>query len=161
MIVIRFFRIGKKNQPSFKIVVTDKRRSSKKGRFVEEVGFYNPITKEKILKKDRIQYWVSVGAKPSASIHNLLISEKILEGKKIPVHKKSKKEAAKVIPAEEIKKPTEVVPIEKTTQSVQPEITEQNSLSSEATEDKGKPAEEEVKKETKPAEIPSTEEKKS
>jgi ribosomal protein S16 len=45
MLVIRFLRVGKKNQPSFKIVVVDKRRSSKSGSFLEEVGFYNPLTK--------------------------------------------------------------------------------------------------------------------
>jgi small subunit ribosomal protein S16 len=95
MLVIRLFRIGKKNQPSFKIVVTDKRNPSKGGRFVEELGFWNPLTKEKVLKKERIKYWLSVGAKPSSSIHNLLISEKIIEGKKIAKHKKPKeKEAA-------------------------------------------------------------------
>jgi len=91
MLVIRFFRTGKRNQASFKIVVTDKRRSSTRGRSVEEVGFYNPRTKEKILKQDRIKYWLSVGAKPSPTIYNLLISEKIIEGKKIDVHKKPKK----------------------------------------------------------------------
>ncbi|MDI6883292.1 MAG: 30S ribosomal protein S16 [Patescibacteria group bacterium] len=89
MLVIRLFRIGKKNQPFFKIIITDKRRSSTGGRFIEEVGFWNPLKKEKVLKSERIKYWLSVGAKPSASVYNLLISEKILEGKKIPRHKKA------------------------------------------------------------------------
>jgi small subunit ribosomal protein S16 len=92
MLVIRFFRTGKKNQPTFKIVVTDKRKPPKAGRFVEEVGFYNSLTKEKVLSADRIKYWLSVGAKPSDTVHNFLVSEKIIEGKKIPSHKKSKKE---------------------------------------------------------------------
>lgn len=90
MLVIRFFRIGKKNQPSFKIILTDKRKPPRGGRFVEEVGFWNPLTKEKILKAERIKYWLSKGAKPSNSVYNLLIKEKILKGKKIPVHKKKK-----------------------------------------------------------------------
>ena len=116
MLVIRFFRVGKKNQPSFKIVVTEKQKSSTKGRFVEEVGFYNPLTKEKVLKQDRIKYWLSVGAKPSATVHNLLISEKIVEGGKIAVHKKAKEkpafaessgEAKEEKPAEEPKKEEE------------------------------------------------------
>jgi len=94
MLVIRFLRVGKKNQPAFKIVVTDKKTAPKSGKFVEQVGFYNPLTREKILKKDRIKYWLSVGAKPSPRVHNLLIEEKILEGKKIPVHKKPKKKKA-------------------------------------------------------------------
>lgn len=90
MLVIRFFRIGKRNQPSFKIVVIDKRRSSTRGRFVEEVGSWNPLTKEKILNGERIKHWISVGAKPSPTVFNLLVSAKIIEGKKIDVHKKAK-----------------------------------------------------------------------
>lgn len=94
MLTIRLFRVGKKNQPSFKIVVIDKRKAPNKGRFVEEVGFLNPLTKEKILRKERINYWLSVGAKPSDTLYNLLVSEKIIEGKKIAKHKKAKKEPA-------------------------------------------------------------------
>ena len=95
MLVIRLFRIGKRNQPSFKIVVTDKRNPPRGGRFVEEVGFWNPLTKQKGLKKERIMHWLSVGVKPSDSVYNLLVSEKIIEGKKIAKHKKSKKEPPK------------------------------------------------------------------
>jgi small subunit ribosomal protein S16 len=98
--------VGKKNQPSFKIVVTDKKNPPRGGKFVEEVGFWNPITKEKFLKGERIKYWLSVGAKPSDSVYNLLISEKIVEGKKIPVHRKVKlkeEEKSKEKPKEEEK----------------------------------------------------------
>jgi len=96
MLVIRLLRIGKKNQPSFKIVVTEKRRSPSSKMFIEEVGFLNPLLKEKELKKERIKYWLSVGAKPSATVFNLLVSEKIIQGKKIPKHKvKKKKEEEK------------------------------------------------------------------
>lgn len=91
MLVIRFFRIGKKHQPSFKIVVTDKRKPPRGGRFVEELGFYNSLTKEKSLKKERIKYWLSKGAKLSDTVYNLLIKEKVLQGKKIDIHKKKKK----------------------------------------------------------------------
>jgi small subunit ribosomal protein S16 len=96
MLVIRFLRTGRRNQPSFKIVVTDKRNPPRGGRFVEEVGFWNPLTKEKVLKPERIKYWLSVGAQPSESVYNLLVEEKIIEGKKIKKHKKKKeKEEAK------------------------------------------------------------------
>lgn len=91
MLVIRFLRTGKKNQPFFRIVVTDKKNPPRGGRFLEIVGFYNPLTKEKNLKQDRIKYWLSVGAKPSDTVHNLLVTDKIIEDKKIPVHKKTKK----------------------------------------------------------------------
>jgi len=136
MLVIRFFRTGKKNQPSFKIVVTDKRKPPRAGRYIEEVGFWNPLTKEKVLKGERIKYWLSVGAKPSNRVYNLLVtermkvskggdeaiasatSEKIVEGKKIDVHKKPKEKKEKPKeekPKEEPKKeekPKEVKPKE-------------------------------------------------
>ncbi len=139
MLVIRLFRVGKKNQPSFKIVVTDKRKSSTKGRFVEEVGFSNPLTKEKVLKGERIKYWLSVGAKPSPTVFNLLISEKIIEGKKIAVHKKSKKEPSAEKTVEAGVKPAEEKPLKE-------KLTEE------------KPAEE-AKLDERPIKEPSKEEK--
>ena len=90
MLRIRLFRVGKKNQPFFKIVVIDKRQPPRSGQFIEQVGFYNPLKKEKNLNKERIQYWLSVGAQPSVTIHNLLVSEGILDSKKIPKHSKKK-----------------------------------------------------------------------
>ena len=87
MLTIRLFRIGRRNQPAFKIVVTDKRRSSTRGRFVEEVGVYNPLSKQRNLKGDRIKYWISQGAQPSPTVHNMLVTDKVIEGKKIPKHK--------------------------------------------------------------------------
>ena len=87
MLVIRLFRIGRRNQPAFKIVVTDSKRSSTRGRFVEEVGVYNPLSKQRNLKGDRIKYWISQGAQPSPTVHNMLVTDKVIEGKKIPKHK--------------------------------------------------------------------------
>ena len=92
MLVIRLFRASRKNQPFFKIVVTDKRNAPQGGCFVDEVGKYNPLTKEKSLNTEKIKYWLGVGAQPSATVYNLLVSEKIIQGKKMAVHKKSKKE---------------------------------------------------------------------
>ncbi|HRT18119.1 MAG TPA: 30S ribosomal protein S16 [Candidatus Paceibacterota bacterium] len=82
MLAIRLFRIGKKKQPSYKIVVTDKQNPPQGGQFIEQVGFYNPLTNEKTLKEDRIKYWLSVGAQTSDTVHNMLITEKIIEGEK-------------------------------------------------------------------------------
>ena len=91
MLVIRLLRIGRKHQPSYKIVVTDSRRAPKGGRFVAEVGSFNPLTKQRILKKEEIKEWLSKGAKPSDTVYNMLLEEKVIEGKKTAVHKKSKK----------------------------------------------------------------------
>ncbi len=91
MLKIRFLRVGKKNQPFFRIVVTDSRKPPKGGRFIEILGFYNPLTKEKSVKKERIEYWLSQGAKASDTCHNLFIKEGIIKGPKCFVHKKIKK----------------------------------------------------------------------
>jgi small subunit ribosomal protein S16 len=107
MLVIRFLRTGKKNQPSFRIVVTDKKRAPQSGRFLEMVGFYNPLTKEKNLNKERIKHWLTLGAQPSERVYNLLIEEKIIEGKKIPLHSQKEKEKEEKLtsePKEELKK---------------------------------------------------------
>lgn len=61
---------------------------------MEEVGFYNPVTKERIIRKERVQYWLSKGVQPSPTVYNLLVKDGVVEGKKIAVHKKSKKPAA-------------------------------------------------------------------
>ena len=97
MLVISLLRVGKKNQPVFRIVVTDKKNPPRGGRFLEVVGFYNPVTKEKKLKAERIKYWLSVGAKPSVTVHNLLVAEEIIEEKKIPAHKRKKEKDEKSI----------------------------------------------------------------
>ena len=91
MLTIRFIRTGRRNQPFFRIVVTDKKNPPRGGRFLEIVGFFNPRTKERNIKAERAKYWLSVGAQTSDRVHNLLVSEKIIQGKKIDVHKKSKK----------------------------------------------------------------------
>ena len=102
MLRIRLFRAGKRNQPFFKIVVIDKKAPPRGGKPLEILGFYNPLTKERGLKKERIQYWLSVGAQPSDTVWNLLIREGILKGKKIALHKKKKKKEK-----EEVKEATQ------------------------------------------------------
>ena len=89
MLTIRLTRKGKKNQPFFRVVLVDKRRSSTSGRAVEDLGYVDPLKKRRSLKSERIQYWLSKGAKASATIHNLLVTEKIIDAKKIA--KKTKK----------------------------------------------------------------------
>ncbi len=145
MLVIRLFRVGKKNQPSFKIVVTDKRNPPKSGRFVEEVGFWNPLIKQKVLNKERIKYWLSVGAQPSETIHNLLVSEKIIEGKKIVKHKKSKKK--------EEKKEEVVVPVEAKKDEGKPEEVKGEEIKEEKAEEKKEEKKEDPEKELKPKQI--------
>ncbi len=109
MLTIRLTRKGKKNQPFFRVVVIDKRRSSKGGRPAEILGYVDPLTKKKSLKKERILYWIGVGAKPSPTIHNLLVSEKIIEAKKINKSKKPKKKAGEAVSAAPLAVPAQAV----------------------------------------------------
>ncbi len=90
MLKIRLQRIGRKNDPSFRAVLTDSKNSTKSGRFLEILGTYNPKAGEKNLLNDRIKYWISKGAKPSDTMHNFLVHDKVIEGKKINVLPKKK-----------------------------------------------------------------------
>lgn len=82
MLVIRFQRVGRKNDPAFRVVVTEKRSKPNSGE-LEILGSYHPKTKAVILKDDRILYWLSKGAKASPTVHNLLVSKGVIQGKKI------------------------------------------------------------------------------
>ena len=86
MLVIRFQRVGRKNDPAFRVVVTEKRSKPKSGEH-EILGSFHPKTKETHLKRERILYWLSQGAKLSPRVHNLLIREGVITGKKIDVAK--------------------------------------------------------------------------
>jgi small subunit ribosomal protein S16 len=85
MLKIRLQRTGRKNDPAFRMVVAENTIGAKSGKIVERVGSHHPKTKETIFDGERIKYWMSVGAKASDRVHNMLISEGIIEGKKVNV----------------------------------------------------------------------------
>jgi small subunit ribosomal protein S16 len=85
MLMIRFQRIGRKNDAAFRIAVLPKTSGPKAGKYVELVGNYNPKTKAASINEVSIKSWISKGAQLSPSVHNLLVSKGILEGKKINV----------------------------------------------------------------------------
>lgn len=89
MLKVRLQRTGRRNGPSFRIVVLEHTSGPKAGKVVEKVGTYNPRTKTRTLDAERVKYWLSVGAKASDTVHNLLISAGIIEGEKISVLPKS------------------------------------------------------------------------
>ena len=85
MLKIRLQRVGRKNDPSFRIVLIDARQGPKSGKFIENLGFYDAIRKIKQVKGDKIKHWIANGAQVSDTVHNILIGEKIIAGKKINV----------------------------------------------------------------------------
>lgn len=91
MLRIRLSRVGKRNNAQFRITVADGHRAPS-GKFIEILGHYNPHTKEKVFKDERLQYWISKGAKPSSTVHNFLIDAGILKGDKVTSWMPKKKE---------------------------------------------------------------------
>ncbi|MBU3942954.1 30S ribosomal protein S16 [Patescibacteria group bacterium] len=101
MLTIRLARIGKKKQPLYRLVINEKTKDTS-GDFLEMLGTYNPKTKETSFKAERIKYWISKGASASATVHNLLVSNKIIDTEKVkawkPKKKKINEEDAKATP---------------------------------------------------------------
>jgi small subunit ribosomal protein S16 len=75
MVVIRLARGGAKKKPFYRIMVADRRRAAT-GRALEQVGFFNPVAKEGEerlrVDRERVEHWISMGAKPSDRVAKLL-----------------------------------------------------------------------------------------
>jgi small subunit ribosomal protein S16 len=75
MVVIRLSRGGSKKRPFYTIVVSDK-RSSRDGRCIERIGYFNPVAKGKEvrlhLEREKATYWISKGAQPSPRVQQLI-----------------------------------------------------------------------------------------
>lgn len=101
MLMIRFQRTGRTNDPSFRIAVLEKERAAKAGNIVELLGTYNPKSKALTLNEEQVKYWISKGAQPTDSIKNLLINKGVIEGKKVNVlPRKSPQKSEAAIAAE-------------------------------------------------------------
>ena len=85
MLMIRFQRIGRTNDPAFRIVLLEKSRAAKAGSITEQLGSYNPKSKALTLDEIRVKEWIAKGAQPSDSVRNLLITKGVLTGKKVNV----------------------------------------------------------------------------
>lgn len=96
MLKIRLQRIGRKNDPAFRVVLTDSKNAAKSGKFKEILGSYNLKSGEVVFKTDRVSYWISNGAQVSDTVHNFLVHQKLVPGKKKNVlSKKSPTKARK------------------------------------------------------------------
>jgi small subunit ribosomal protein S16 len=85
MLMIRLQRVGRKHDPSFRVVLTDRRNSTKSGRFAEVLGFYDARKNQPTFEADRIKYWMDRGAQLTETVNNLLLDAKVIEGKKMNV----------------------------------------------------------------------------
>lgn len=83
MLKIRLQRVGRKHEPTFRLVLTDSKNSTKSGRFLEILGSHDARLENKTnIMKDRVLHWMKMGAQISDTVHNLFVSNKIIEGKK-------------------------------------------------------------------------------
>ena len=102
MLMIRLQRTGRKHEPTFRVVLTDSKNGPKSGKYLKNLGWYDTRLKndaKKQLDTEAVKHWMSQGAKLSLTLHNFLVGQKIIEGKKLnALPKKSpiKKEEAKV-----------------------------------------------------------------
>lgn len=83
MLSIRLARVGRKNQPTYRVVLQDKNWSTH-SKVLEILGHMNPHTNPAtvVLKQERIKHWISKGAETSATVHNVLVTAGIVDGKK-------------------------------------------------------------------------------
>lgn len=135
MLKIRLQRIGKKNQAYFRLVVLE-HTVKPKGRYLELLGSYDPHKNIINAKKDRIEYWISKGAKLSPTANNLLVDRNILAGKKVLAWKPKKKDQKnEPAPAKEKPKETEAQQTEeeKTEQKTEQKMEEKSAEESPTT----------------------------
>lgn len=83
MLVMRLQRIGRRNDPSYRIVVTDKRTGPKSDKHVDRLGSYNPKLDHVQLDAERAKEWLAKGVQASDTVHNILVSQKVIDAKKV------------------------------------------------------------------------------
>ena len=73
MLRIRLMRVGRRNRPQYRVVVTDTRRP-RESRYHEVIGYYDPVPNPSIcrIRLDRYEYWISKGAQPSIAVRRLI-----------------------------------------------------------------------------------------
>ena len=99
MISIKLRPVGKKKQITYRVVVLPK-KSKLVGKYIDDLGWYNPHTDKFAINLEKAKQWIANGAQPTATVHNLLVDAKVLGDKKIPLQKKSKKQKEQPAPAE-------------------------------------------------------------
>ena len=85
MLTIRLQRIGRKNEAAFRVILTDSKNAAKTGKFLDILGSYNPKSGEVIFKADEIKRRIADGVTVSDTVHNFLVAQKIITGKKVNV----------------------------------------------------------------------------
>lgn len=85
MLKIRLKRIGRRHDPSYRLVVVESARGPKSNQYVENLGLYDPQTNTNQIDTQRVGYWISQGAQISDTAHNVLVDIGVLTASKINV----------------------------------------------------------------------------
>lgn len=110
MLTIRLQRRGRKNDPTFRMLVLDSKSGPKAGNYVELLGSYDARTDRVEIKADRIKHWMSQGAQVSDTVHNILVNQGVIDAKKrnvLPKKTVAKVEAPAEAPAAAAEAPAE------------------------------------------------------
>jgi small subunit ribosomal protein S16 len=128
MLAIKLSKTGKTNKKMFRLIISEKSRDPY-GDVLENLGSYNPHSKELAAKTDRIKYWLSKGAQMTPSVNNLLVEKKIIDGKKATASKVGKPSEKRQgqIKAKADKKATASAPVETPAVEAAPEATPENA----------------------------------
>lgn len=134
--MMRLQRVGRRNDPSYRIVVTDKRTGPKSDKHIDRLGSYNPKMNHVQIDADKAKEWIAKGVQPSDTVHNILVGQKIIDGKKINVLpkkspiideeaiKRAEEEAAAKAEAEKAAAEAEAAPEAETAEESAPEAEE-------------------------------------
>jgi small subunit ribosomal protein S16 len=96
MLKIRLQRVGKKNDPYFRLIVTPHTHKAQTGKATEILGSFNVQSGEHKIEKERIKYWLSVGAQMSETVNNFLVDQGVVAVAKLRTQStKTKKEGKK------------------------------------------------------------------
>ncbi|NCN52480.1 30S ribosomal protein S16 [Candidatus Parcubacteria bacterium] len=171
---MRLQRTGRKNDASFRVVVTDSRRGPKSGKHVDLLGSYNPKMNNVQIDGEKAKSWIAKGVQVSDTVHNLLVGQKVIEGKKInvlprksPVINEAKVKAeAEAAAAKEAKEAAEKAAAEAPAEEAAPEADVPAEAETEATPEEAPveaeaPVEPEAEAVTEEAPAPEAEEPKA
>jgi small subunit ribosomal protein S16 len=152
MLMMRLQRVGRKNDPSYRIVVTDKRTGPKSNKHVAIIGSYNPKMSHIQLDAEAAKDWLSKGVQPSDTVHNILVKQKVINAKTInPLPRKSPIVDEEALAKEKEEKEEKEAAAKEEAEAKEAESTDETPAETE--ESTEAPADEETKEEAPAAEV--------
>lgn len=160
MLKMRLQRIGRRNDAAFRLIVTDSRRGPKSGKHIDRIGSYNPKLDQIQIDADKAKAWIGKGVQVSDTVHNLLVGEGVIEGKKrnvlprkAPIVREDTDENAAATDSERVEAPeAEESTGEGANEAPESEaVTEEEAVSSKESEKTDAPKEEDTAVEVEPS----------